>query len=51
MMVPDCHTRLEKGVKDLKNLYEELAEEFPDSKEVIDAKQALDSSLEYLNAE
>ena len=51
MMIPDCHSKLEKAVKDLKNLYEDLEKEFPESKEVIDAKKALDVSVEHLNAE
>lgn len=51
MMIPDCHSKLEKAVKDLKNLYEDLEKEYPESKEVIDAKNVLDVSVEHLNAE
>ena len=51
MMIPDCHSKLEKAVKDLKNLYEELQKEFPETKEVAEAKKALDVSVEHLNAE
>ena len=51
MMISDCHSRLEKTVNELKPLYEELKKEFPKSQEVDDAKQALETSAEHLNAE
>ena len=51
MMIPDCHRRLEKAVNELKPLFEELENEFSESKEVEDAKQALETSVEHLNAE
>ena len=51
MMIPDCHRRLEKAVNELKPLHEELEKEFPESKEVIEAQQALENSEEHLKAE
>ena len=51
MMISDCHSRLEKTVNELKPLYEELKKEFSKSQEVDDAKQALETSAEHLNAE
>ena len=51
MMVSDCHSRLVKVANELKPLYEELKKEFPQSQEVDDAKQALETSAEHLNAE
>jgi len=51
MMIPDCHRRLEKAVNDLKPLIEELENEFPESKEVTEAKQALTASADHLSAE
>ena len=53
MMIPDCHRRLEKAINELKPLYEELEglEEFSEEKIVLEAQQALQSSVEHLNAE
>ena len=53
MMIPDCHRRLEKAINELKPLYEELEglEEFAEEKIVLEAQQALQSSVEHLNAE
>lgn len=51
MMIPDCHRRLQKATDELKPLYEELEKEFPESKEVEEAKLALETSVEHLNAE
>merc|ERR1712223_427447 len=51
MMIPDCHRRLEKAVNELKPLHDELEKEFPESKEVIEAQQALETSEEHLKAE
>merc|ERR1711956_62709 len=51
MMIPDCHRRLQKATDELKPLYEELEKEFPESKEVEEAKLALETSAEHLNAE
>ena len=51
MMIPDCHRRLEKAVGELKVLVEELAKDFPESSEVVDAKKALEDSEEHLKAE
>merc|ERR1712193_318677 len=42
MMIPDCHRRLEKAVNELKPLHEELEKEFPESKEVTEAKTAIE---------
>ena len=50
-MISDCHSRLEKVTNELKPLYEELKKEFPKSQEVDDAKQALETAAEHLNAE
>ena len=53
MMIPDCHRRLEKAINELRPLYEELEglEEFAEEKIVLEAQQALESSVEHLNAE
>ena len=63
MMIPDCHRKLEKGVKELKNLIEELEADFghlekiegeghpPGSKEISEAKDALKDSEEHLKAD
>ena len=51
MMIPDCHRRLEKAVNDLKPLLEELENDFAESKEVTEAKEALEASAAHLNAE
>lgn len=51
MMIPDCHRRLEKAVNDLKPLLEELEKDFAESKEVANAKQALEESVAHLKAE
>lgn len=51
MMIPDCHRRLEKAVNELKPLLEELEKDFAESKEVTDAKEALELSVEQLKAE
>ena len=51
MMIPDCHRRLEKAVSELKPLLEELEKEFPESKEVTEAKTAIEASAEHMAAE
>ena len=62
MMIPDCHRRLEKAVKGLKNLVNELEVDFPLSvdegtevspgaKEISEAKEALKESEEHLKAD
>jgi len=51
MMIPDCHRRLEKAINELKPLLEELETEFAESKEVTEAKTALEASTEHLKAE
>jgi len=51
MMIPDCHRRLEKAINEMKPLLEELETEFSESKEVTDAKTALEASEEHLKAE
>ena len=51
MMIPDCHRRLEKALVELRPLLEELEKEFPESKEVTDAKSVLDDAELHLAAE
>ena len=51
MMIPDCHRRLEKAVNELKPLYDELEKEFAEEKIILEAQQALELSVEHLNAE
>jgi tubulin-specific chaperone A len=63
MMIPDCHRMLKKGVKELKNLIEELESDFgnleetegqdnpPGSKEMSEAKAALKDSEAHLKAD
>ena len=62
MMIPDCHRRLEKAVKELKNLVSELEVDFPLSvdectevspgaKEISEAKEALKESEDHLKAD
>lgn len=63
MMIPDCHRKLEKAVKELKSLLEELDlelartasnendEPFEEPKEISEAKLALKDSDYYLKAD
>merc|ERR1719422_382962 len=63
MMIPDCHRKLEKAVKELKSLLEELESESKDEdsnenqnqsmdpKEISEAKSALVDSEDYLKAD
>ncbi len=51
MMIPDCHRRLEKAVGELKPLLAELENDFSESKEVTDAKEALVTAEDHLKAE
>ena len=63
MMIPDCHRKLEKAVKELKTLLDELetegrteaSKESEDSstqpKEISEAKSALKDSEDYLKAD
>ena len=62
MMIPDCHRKLEKAVKELKSLLNELEVDFPLSvdegtevspgaKEISEAKEALKESEEHLKAD
>merc|ERR1711876_17363 len=62
MMIPDCHRKLEKAVKELKSLINELELDFPLSvdegtevspgaKEISEAKAALKESEEHLKAD
>ena len=63
MMIPDCHRKLEKAVKELKSLLEELESESKDEasnedkeqpselKEISEAKSALNESEDYLKAD
>merc|ERR1719150_701020 len=62
MMIPDCHRKLEKAVKELKALLEELESENKDEasnenqdqsmdpEEISEANSALDDSEDYLKA-
>ena len=63
MMIPDCHRKLEKAVKELKSLLEELElelgrtaskendEPYGKPKEISEAKLALKDSEDYLKAD
>ena len=63
MMIPDCHRKLEKAVKELKSLLQELESESKDEasnenqdqsmdpKEISEAKSALNDSEDYLKAD
>ena len=63
MMIPDCHRKLEKAVKELKSLLEELESESKDEAlnenqdqsmdpiEISEARSALIDSEDYLKAD